>query len=114
MNREPRTVIRRLRTWRTRRRDHRVLLALLTDAADLAGWPLARTAQVTASRVYVLLARLENAGHVTGEWEERDDDKPRRRFYRLTPEGRVWALGELGLTPRRETTRPGFKEDWRT
>lgn len=86
----------RRRTW-PYRRDRRVLLALLTGAANLSGWPITRTAQVSAARTYRVLDRLEDAGLVVGEWEARGDGRPRRRFYRLTPQGRQWALAQLGL-----------------
>ena len=82
-----------------RRRDRRVLVALLTDTENLSGFPLASLAQVSAARVYRVLDLLENAGHVTGRWGE--GPAPRRRFYRLTPDGRDWAHGVLGLTPAR-------------
>lgn len=84
---------------RLTRRTRRILAVLLTDATNLSGWPLARLAGVSSGGVYVVLGRLERAGLVAGEWERRDDDKPRRRFYRLTPDGWVWAWDQLGLHP---------------
>ena len=86
-----------------RRRDRRVLLALLSDAENLSGAPIADTAQVSHARVHRVLARLVSAGYVTREAWTRADDHPRRRFYRLTSEGRAWAHAELGLLPRRPT-----------
>jgi PadR family transcriptional regulator PadR len=85
------------RRWsRVPRSDRRVLLALLSGAANLSGYPLARTAQVRYGRVYVILDRLENAGWVTGQWGPGEVDK-RRRFYRLTDDGRPRAMATLGL-----------------
>lgn len=84
------------------KRNRRVLAVFLTDATNLSGWPLARLAGVSSASVYILLAKLEDAGLVASEWEQRDDaddDRPRRRFYRLTPEGWVWAWDVLGLHP---------------
>jgi PadR family transcriptional regulator, regulatory protein PadR len=37
--------------------------------------------------LYPLLYRLEERGWITGKWIEKPDER-RRRFYRLTPEGR--------------------------
>jgi DNA-binding PadR family transcriptional regulator len=37
--------------------------------------------------MYPLLYRLERRGWVLGRWVEKDGQR-RRRFYRLTPEGR--------------------------
>lgn len=81
----------------TSRRERRVLLALLSGASSLSGYPLSRAAQVGSGTVYVVLARLERAGLVDADWETRADNKSRRRFYRLTSEGRTYALEALGL-----------------
>lgn len=101
-------------TWRPgpyRRRvprsDRRVMLALLSGAANLSGYPLARAAQVGYGRVYVILARLENAGWVTGEWGTPDAEGKRRRFYRLTGGGRAQAMTVLGLAGDRAEARNG-------
>lgn len=74
------------------RATRRVLLALLTGASNLSGYPLARAAQVGYGKVYVILARLEREGWVTGVQASTG-----RRFYRLTPRGRFGALRMLGL-----------------
>jgi DNA-binding PadR family transcriptional regulator len=50
--------------------------------------------------VYLVLARLERLGWVTGEWEDPNPLPPgqgRRRFYRLTPFGRERVLELLRL-----------------
>ena len=88
--------------WTRGRR--RVLLALLADADHMSGYPLSRTAQARSASVYITLDHLEDAGYVTAEWEARDDDKPRRRFYRLTPEGREYAMAVLRLEPHADIT----------
>jgi PadR family transcriptional regulator PadR len=81
---------------RVPRSHRRVLLALLSGAANLSGYPLARTAQVGYGRVYVILDRLEDAGWVTGRWGPGEADR-RQRFYRLTEAGRAQAMTILGL-----------------
>jgi DNA-binding PadR family transcriptional regulator len=92
----------------TRRRARRVLLALLTDAPELSGYPLSRLAQVGAGHVYIVLDHLEQRGWVTGEWE---DNKPgfqsRRRYYQYTPVGRERARNILGIKPY------DFDSEWR-
>lgn len=75
----------------------RVLLVLLTDAANLGGFTITEAAELSSGRVYVCLAQLEAEGWVTGEFE--DGPYPRRRFYRLTPDGWVNAHELLGLKP---------------
>jgi transcriptional regulator len=37
--------------------------------------------------LYPLLYRLEDRGYIQGRWVEKDGER-RKRFYRLTPEGR--------------------------
>ncbi|MGI5414252.1 PadR family transcriptional regulator [Actinomadura luteofluorescens] len=90
-----------------RRRDRRVVLALLTGADNLSGYPLARAAQVSAVRVYRVLDRLQDADYVTATWTDvtglgEDGVLRQRRCYRLTSDGRVWAHRTLGLTPAHE------------
>lgn len=75
----------------------RVLLVLLTGADNLSGYPIGRAAAISFASVYNALDRLENAGWITGEFEGQPGARPRRRFYRLTPEGRSLATGLLGL-----------------
>jgi DNA-binding PadR family transcriptional regulator len=86
----------RVRVGRKRRR---ILLALMTGAANLSGYPLMRLAQCSSGTVYFFLDHLENAGWVTGDWEvlPPGEDRPRRRFYTLTPLGRDEAAKLLGL-----------------
>lgn len=65
-----------------------VLDALLGGAAPTWGLLLVKRTGRPAGSVYPILERLEGAGWVVSEWE--DDPArpgPRRRFYRLTPEG---------------------------
>jgi DNA-binding PadR family transcriptional regulator len=80
------------------RRRRRVLLALLTGAGNLSGYPLCRAAQVGPGTVYTLLSHLEDAEWVTSEWDtETAPNGGRRRFYRLTERGRTGAAAALGL-----------------
>lgn len=83
---------------RLTRRTRRVLTVLLTDASNLSGYPICRSAGVSSGSVYPLLSRLEREGLIVGEWERPDPDgQPRRRFYRLTPDGWEWAWSAMGL-----------------
>lgn len=56
-------------------------LAICTDTGRASG------------TVYPLLERLERYGLLTSRWESDDVARrgPRRRLYRLTGEGRIWA-----------------------
>jgi DNA-binding PadR family transcriptional regulator len=66
------------------------------DVMDATGLP--------SGTVYPTLARMEDRSFVDSEWEDeetaRADGRPRRRYYRLTPEGTralADALERLGL-----------------
>lgn len=82
----------------------RVLRVLIADPREQrSGAEMARKARVGSGTLYPLLLRLEQIGWVTSEWENGDPaqlGRPRRRFYRLTPEGYRQAhavLTELAL-----------------
>ncbi|MEU7863288.1 PadR family transcriptional regulator [Nonomuraea sp. NPDC049141] len=78
---------------------------------QIHGWAIMKATHRAGPTVYKVLDRLEDAGWITGAWEELEPDasRPRRRFYRLTGEGvpAAWAL----LAERRPAavkTRPAF------
>ncbi len=66
-----------------------VLEALLGPDDQLYGLKIAQNAGRKTGSVYPILARLEEAGWVTSCWEldEPSARGPRRRFYRLSPDG---------------------------
>jgi len=82
-----------------------VLEALMGPGEELYGLRIAQNAGRKTGTVYPILARLEEAGWVESSWEreEQGDRGPRRRFYRLSPDG----LGEARalLTERRGAVR---------
>ncbi len=82
------------------RSHRRVMLVLLTGASRLSGYPISRAAMVGSGTVYIVLGRLERLGWVVSEWETPNplpEGKARRRFYRLTPDGRRQVLAVLRL-----------------
>ena len=105
---EPGAGLTRVRVGRRRRR---VLLALFAGLETPGGFSLGHLAQVGPGTVYPFLAHLERAGWVTSDWETvpPGEDRPRRRFYTLTPLGRAEGGRLLDLTPDNpdtEETRP--------
>jgi DNA-binding PadR family transcriptional regulator len=82
-------------------RHRRLLLALLTGATNLSGYPACRVAHVGPATFYPVTERLERAGWVTSRWEQDPPPKQegRRRFYELTWYGRAMTLNRLGLDP---------------
>lgn len=78
-----------------------VFVAALDGDGDLHGWVIMKAAKRSGPTVYGILDRLEDMGWITGRWEAQnpDSNKPRRRFYQLTPTGRSEAM-ELLLKHR--------------
>jgi len=74
-----------------------ILLRALGDDVELHGWAIMKTTRRSGPTVYGVLDRLEDAGWITGRWEDHhpEPSKPRRRFYRLTPTGATAARGLL-------------------
>ncbi len=72
------------------------------------GLDLGRTTRLPSGTVHPILARLEGVGWVESGWEEvdpRDVGRPRRRYYRLTPEGARAAERALAGRPRQAMAR---------
>jgi len=93
-----------------------VLEALLGPDDELYGYQIARNAGRKTGVVHPILDRLEEAGWVESTWERETPGRgPRRRFYRLTPDGLGAARAVLmerrgGVYPRtarRAPSRPG-------
>jgi PadR family transcriptional regulator, regulatory protein PadR len=86
-----------------------VLTVLLDSDEPRWGLELIKVTGRPSGTVYPLLDRLERAGWVTSQW---DDDArrpgPRRRMYRLTPDGVVAARDTL----RRASRSPGARGRW--
>jgi PadR family transcriptional regulator, regulatory protein PadR len=82
-----------------------LLEAFDNDRQELHGWAIKEDAARSGPTVYGVLDRLEDAGWITSRWEDHNSqpNKPRRRFYRLTPTGVVSAARLL--TARRPDTR---------
>jgi PadR family transcriptional regulator, regulatory protein PadR len=79
-----------------------VLRVLLDDPlGEHYGLEIAKAAGLASGSLYPTLARLEREGWVSSDWEQvsqREAGRPRRRYYRLTADGAVWARQELAAT----------------
>ena len=88
-----------------------VLRALLAEPTrEMYGLEIGGAAELPSGTVHPILARLEGCGWVESRWEEVDpkrEGRPRRRYYRLTPDGAELALTALARvhTPRRLVNR---------
>ena len=76
-----------------------VLRVLLEQpAAKRYGLEIAKQAGLTTGTIYPILARLERAGWLISAWEEIDpaaEERPARRYYRLSTSGAERARNEL-------------------
>lgn len=86
------------------------VLEMLLGQADeqLYGLKIAKAIGRPTGSVFPILARLEQFGWVISEWEPGDPATrgPRRRFYRLSPEGLADARSVLAeRRPARQSTR---------
>lgn len=64
------------------------------------------------STVYPLLYNLEERGHVTAFWQKASNGR-KRKYYRITAEGRAWVEGQLDQWDRlvRALGRLGISAD---
>src|SRR5690349_4380865 len=88
----------------------RVLRAFLEDATvPQYGYDLMKVARLPSGTLYPMLARLEDEGLVTSQWETPAEDGQRpRKYYQLTGEGtRVARLELAALEPARGSLQPG-------
>src|ERR1035441_2393229 len=78
-----------------------VLFQAFGNHDDLHGWAIMKQTKRSGPTVYGVLDRLEDCGWIAGHWEELgpEESRPRRRFYRMTPEGE--AGGRVLLEQRR-------------
>lgn len=90
------------------------LRAFDDDADELHGWAIMKATKRSGPTVYGVLDRLEEMGWISGRWEDQNPEanKPRRRFYRISPTGEPSARELLrerrpqALRPPRRAPRP--------
>lgn len=70
-----------------------VFLEAFNNHDDLHGWAIMKATKRSGPTVYGVLDRLEDAGWISGRWEDENPEpgKPRRRFYSITPTGVIVA-----------------------
>jgi PadR family transcriptional regulator, regulatory protein PadR len=81
----------------------RVLRVFLADpTARQYGYDLMKAAHLPSGTLYPMLARLQQQGLVTSEWEnpaEAAEGRPPRKYYQLTAEGARVVRLELANAP---------------
>ena len=79
-----------------------VLRALLEQPSkELYGLEICAKAELPSGTIHPILARLEKIGWLQSSWEDIDphqQGRPRRRYYRLSPEGAERARIALART----------------
>lgn len=94
-----------------------VLRALLEHPArELYGLQISQAAGLATGTIHPILARLEGLGWLESRWEDIDpatEGRPRRRYYRLSPDGAQHARHALD-TARTPLTGllPGLRPDF--
>jgi DNA-binding PadR family transcriptional regulator len=78
------------------------------EGFELHGWAIIKTTKRSGPTVYKILERLLADERVTARWEVQAEDAkgPRRRFYKLTPDGTAYARSLLA--ERRPQTAQRF------
>lgn len=70
-----------------------VLRVLVEDDDEVHGWSVSERSGQSGPTVYRAFERLRAAGWAVARWEDANPEpgKPRRRLYKLTPDGRAQA-----------------------
>jgi PadR family transcriptional regulator, regulatory protein PadR len=88
-----------------------VLRALLVEpASELYGLQICQAAGLPSGTIHPILARLERLRWLESRWEEIDPveaGRPRRRYYRLSPDG--VALAREALTAPSASPAPALR-----
>ncbi|OLB74590.1 MAG: PadR family transcriptional regulator [Actinobacteria bacterium 13_2_20CM_2_71_6] len=93
-----------------------VLRTLLENPTEeLYGLEVCTRAGLASGTIHPILARLEMCGWLESRWEEvdpREEGRPRRRYYRLSPDGGEQARRAVARTASRgfglPVLRPGL------
>jgi PadR family transcriptional regulator PadR len=94
-----------------------VLRALLADPTrEMYGLQICQEAGLPSGTIHPILARLEKADLVASRWEDDVDPheagRPRRRYYKITPDGAELARDALARATRTTAAlnrlRPGL------
>jgi PadR family transcriptional regulator PadR len=88
-----------------------VLRAMLKQPQDeMYGLQVCEVAGLPSGTIHPILARFENLGWLESRWEQVDphrEGRPRRRYYRLSPEGVTLARDALA---RAYVATPGLRQ----
>ena len=77
------------------------------------GLEISKAAGLASGSLYPTMAKLERTGWVSSDWEQVDPHeagRPRRRYYKLTPDGAEMAEQALAATVERLSPQPGLRD----
>lgn len=90
-----------------------VLRAMLEEpTAERYGLQICVAAGLSSGTIHPILARLEGVGWLESRWEDADprqQGRPRRRYYRLTPDGIEHARVALARAHTPISALPGLR-----
>lgn len=79
-------------------------LALQDPGREWYGLQMIEATGLPAGTIYPIIARLERHGWLESRWEDPAEHvaagRPRRRYYRFTPDGLEWAEAVVGAERR--------------
>lgn len=79
-----------------------VLSEMLKRPADeFYGMELIKATGIPSGSLYPIMMRLEDHGWVTSHWEDLEEGKRKRKFYRFTPLGERRATEEVNAISSR-------------
>ena len=88
-----------------------VLRAMLAEPShEMYGLQISQAAELPSGTIHPILARLEACGWLESRWEDIDpaeQGRPRRRYYRLSPDGAERARNALARAPSPRSSRLG-------
>ena len=88
-----------------------VLRAMLAEPShEMYGLQISQAAELPSGTIHPILARLEACGWLESRWEDIDpaeQGRPRRRYYRLSPDGAERARNALARAPSPPSRRLG-------
>jgi DNA-binding PadR family transcriptional regulator len=91
------------------------LILQIIDSGRVYGFDIMEATGLPSGTIYPALRRLEKESLVLGSWEDKknafNQDRPRRRYYRLTRPGKETLAGALRRYPLLAQLAPGRKEN---
>jgi PadR family transcriptional regulator, regulatory protein PadR len=90
------------------------LILQIIDSGRVYGFDIMEATGLPSGTIYPALRRLEKESQILGSWEDKhsafSQDRPRRRYYRLTRQGKEMLAGALQRYPLLAQLAPAGKQ----